>query len=109
MGAFTGVLITFLILKDPVEGFLLWPLEQYPTVNYWFFSDLGNVYYAKVCWLEFINSFMFVYVYLLLIYKPSMRTVDEVIKGLGVAITLWIAYDLCAGSGACLNPALAIA
>ena len=30
MGAFLGVLITFLIFKDPVEGFLLWPMEQYP-------------------------------------------------------------------------------
>ncbi len=52
---------------------------------------------------------MFVYVYLLIIYKPSLRTVDEIIKGIGIGLTLWISYELCAGSGACLNPALAIA
>ena len=49
------------------------------------------------------------YIYLLIIYKPSLRSVDEIIKGVGIALTLWIAYELCAGSGACLNPALAIA
>lgn len=27
MGAFAGVLITYLIFNEPVEGYLLWPLE----------------------------------------------------------------------------------
>jgi glycerol uptake facilitator-like aquaporin len=43
------------------------------------------------------------------IYKPSLRTVDEIIKGLGVSITLYVCYTYSAGSGACMNPALAIA
>ena len=47
--------------------------------------------------------------YLLVIYKPSLRTVDEIIKGVAVAITLWICYFLSAGSGACYNPALGLA
>lgn len=84
-------------------------MAQNPDVRIWFFSELGNIYYAKVLFLETCNTFLFVLVYLLVIYKPSLRTVDEIIKGLAVAITLWIAYYLSAGSGACLNPALAIA
>ncbi len=51
----------------------------------------------------------FLIVYLFVIYKPSLRTVDEIIKGLGVSIALWICYGLSAGSGACLNPALGLA
>jgi glycerol uptake facilitator-like aquaporin len=59
--------------------------------------------------MELFHTFLFVLVYLLVIYKPSLRTVDDIIKGLGVSITLCVCYLLCAGSGACLNPALAIA
>lgn len=109
MGAFAGVLITYLIFNEPVEGYLLWPLEQNRDVATRFFSELGNMYYAKLCFLEALNTFTFVYVYLLVIYKPQLRTVDEIIKGIGVAITLWICYELSAGEGACYNPALAIA
>ena len=87
----------------------MWPLAQNPDVRMWFFSESGNVYYAKIIFLELFNTFLFVLIYLYVIYKPSLRTVDEIIKGLAVAITLWVAYFLCAGSGACLNPALAIA
>ena len=75
----------------------------------WFFSELGNPYYAKIVFMELFHTFLFVLVYLLVIYKPSLRTVDEIIKGLGVSLTLWVCYFLSAGSGACLNPALAIA
>ena len=59
--------------------------------------------------MELFHTFLFVLVYLLVIYKPSLRTVDEIIKGLGVSLTLWVCYFLCAGSGACLNPALGLA
>ena len=75
----------------------------------WFVSELGNPYYAKIVFMELFHTFLFVLVYLLVIYKPSLRTVDEIIKGLGVSLTLWVCYFLCAGSGACLNPALGLA
>lgn len=109
MGAFAGVLITYLIFNEPVEGYLLWPMEQNRDVATRFFSEAGNLYYAKICFLESLNTFTFVYIYLLVIYKPQLRTVDEIIKGVGIGLTLWICYELSAGSGACLNPALAIA
>jgi glycerol uptake facilitator-like aquaporin len=38
-----------------------------------------------------------------------MRTVDEIIKGIGVAFALWICFELSAGSGASLNPAFGLA
>ena len=101
--------MVYLIFNEPVEGYLLWPMVQNPDVAIRFVSELGNIYYAKICFLEFLNTFTFVYVYLLLIYKPSLRLVDEIIKGIGASITLWICYELDAGAGACLNPAFAIA
>ena len=56
-----------------------------------------------------MNTLTFTWVYLLVIYKPSLRTVDEIVKGLALAFTLWICYFLSAGSGASLNPALGLA
>jgi glycerol uptake facilitator-like aquaporin len=108
-GAYLGIFFTWLILKFPAQGILLWPNIANPSTLFWYFSQLGNIYYAKIVFLEILNTFTFVLVYLLIIYKPSLRTVDEIIKGLGASITLWICYALCADSGACLNPALALA
>lgn len=59
--------------------------------------------------MEILNTLTFIWVYLVIIYKPSLRTTDEIIKGLGLGVTLWICYFLCAGGGACLNPALGLA
>ena len=75
----------------------------------WYFSELGNLYYGKIVLLEIFNTFIFVLVYLLVIYKPSLRTVDEIVKGLAVTLALYAVYFNSAGSGACYNPALAIA
>ena len=87
----------------------MWPHIQDPSVAIWYFSELGNIYYAKIVFLEILNTMTFLIIYLLVIYKPSLRSVDEIIKGFGVSIALWICYVLSAGSGACLNPALALA
>lgn len=108
-GGFFGIFFTWLVLKSPVLGYLMWPHVQDPNIVFWYFSQLGNIYYAKVVFLEILNTMTFILVYLLVIYKPSLRTVDEIIKGLGVSVTLWICYGLSAGSGACYNPALALA
>lgn len=90
-------------------GYLLWPHINNPDVLFWYFSQKGNIYYGKIVWMEILNTFTFVVCYLLIIYKPSLRTVDELIKGIGIAYVLWICYFLSAGSGACLNPALGLA
>lgn len=74
-----------------------------------FFSQRGNIYYAKIVLIEIVNTFFFVLSYLLVIYKPSLRTVDEILKGLALGIILWVCYFLSAGAGACYNPALALA
>ena len=108
-GGFFGIFFTWIVLKSPILGYLLWPHIQDPNVVFWYFSQLGNIYYAKVVFLEILNTMTFLIVYLFVIYKPSLRTVDEIIKGLGLSVTLWICYGLSAGTGACLNPALALA
>lgn len=56
-----------------------------------------------------LNSFTFTLIYLIIIYKPTLRTTDEIVKGIGIAITLTACYYLSASSGACLNPALGLA
>ena len=99
----------YLIFNEPVNGYLLWPMTQQPDVRIRFFSELGNLYYAKICFLETLNTFTFTLAYLFVIYKPSLRTVDEIIKGVGISLILWVSYFLCAGGGACLNPALGLA
>jgi glycerol uptake facilitator-like aquaporin len=109
MGAFAGILLTYLIYKRPQLGFFLWPFVQDPMQRAWYFSEKGNIYYGKVIFLEILNTLTFTWIYLLVIYKPTLRTVDEVIKGIGLAFVLWICYYLSAGSGACLNPALGLA
>ena len=109
MGAFAGILLTYLIFNRPFEGFFLWPYIQTPEALFWYFSPQGNLYYGKFCFLEILNTLTFTWVYLIIIYKPSLRTVDEIVKGIGLGTTLWICYYLSAWSGACLNPALGLA
>ena len=109
MGAFAGILLVYLIFKRPQLGFFLWPHVQNPEAVFWYFSPLGNIYYGKVVFLEILNTLTFIWVYLVIIYKPSLRTTDEIVKGIGLATALWICYFLSAGSGACLNPALGLA
>ncbi len=109
MGAYAGIFVTWLVFKDPIMGFLLWPMVQIPNVRIWFFSELGNIYYAKILFLEMLNTATFIWIYLRIIYRPALRTVDEIIKGLGAAFALYGCYFLSAGSGACYNPALGLA
>lgn len=90
-------------------GYLLWPHINDPNVVFWYFSPIGNIYYGKIVFLEILNTMSFIVCYLLIIYKPSLRTVDEIVKGLGASIVLWMCYFLSGGSGACLNPALGLA
>lgn len=111
MGAFAGILMVYLIFNEPVLGFLLWPGENIAggVGATRFFSEFNNIYYGKILWTEMWNTFIFVYAYLLVIYRPSLRTVDEIIKGIALAFILYICYAMCAGAGSGLNPALAIA
>lgn len=110
MGAFAGILMTYLIFNEPVQGYLLWPNEriQGSVGATRYFSEFGNIFYAKILWLEMLNSFVLVYAYLLMIYRPALRTVDEIIKGIGFALVLYACLATTAESGGCLNPALAI-
>lgn len=104
-----GIFFTWLVFKWPVMGYLLWPHVNDPAVVFWYFSEFGNLYYAKIVFLEILNTMTFVLCYLLIIYKPTLRSVDEILKGIAASVVLWISYFLCAGAGSCLNPALALA
>ena len=72
MGAFAGILMVYLIFNEPVLGYLLWPAENIGggVGATRFFSEYNNVYYGKILYLEMFNTFIFLYGYLLLIYRP---------------------------------------
>lgn len=110
-GAFAGILMVYLIFNEPLQGYFLWPSQTIAggVGATRFFSEQLNIYYGKVLWTEMFSTFIFTYAYLLVIYKPTMRTVDEVLKGIALALVLYICYAACAGAGSGLNPALAIA
>jgi glycerol uptake facilitator-like aquaporin len=99
------------MFKDPVLGYFLWPSENIPggVGSTRYFSEFGNLYYAKILWQEMFWTFIFVYAYLLISYKPQLRFVDDIIKGFGIAAILFLCYKMCAEAGAGLNPAFAIA
>eukprot|EP00347_Sterkiella_histriomuscorum_P012485 403368395 len=111
MGAFAGILMVYLIFNEPVQGYFLWPSQNIVgnAGATRFFSEFLNVYYGKILFLEMFATFIFCYVYLNVIYSPTLRTVDEILKGIAVALVLYICYAMGAGSGSGLNPALAIA
>lgn len=111
MGAFAGILMVYLIFNEPVLGYFLWPSQSIAggVGATRFFSELSNVYYGKILFLEMFFTFIFCYVYLNVIYSPTLRTVDEILKGVALAFVLYICYCGGAGSGSGLNPALAIA
>ena len=106
-----GIFFVWNMFNEPVNGILLWPSRNIPggvgATRY--FSNLGNIYYAKILWLEMWNSMIMIYCYLLIIYKPSLRTVDELIKGLGFVLVLYACWANTAESGGSLNPALGLA
>ena len=111
MGAFAGILMVYLIFNEPLLGYLLWPSTTIAggVGATRFFSNTLNIYYQKIICVETLFTFIFSYVYLNVIYSPTLRTVDEILKGIAMAWVLYICYCGCAGAGAGLNPALAIA
>ena len=111
MGAYAGVLMVYLIFNEPLESYFLWPNTDIPggIGATWYISEWGNIYYLKIIWLEFWNTFIFAFAYLLIIYKPSIRTVDEIIKGIAISLILYSCFYMTAESGGSLNPAFAIA
>lgn len=54
-------------------------------------------------------TFAFTVVFLMSKYKASLQGSDEILKGFCVAFALYASYAISYGSGAILNPALAIA
>lgn len=103
--------MVYLIFNEPVQGYFLWPTYDIAggIGATRFFSELLNIYYGKVLFLEMYGTFFYAYIYLAIIYSPTLRTVDEILKGIAMALSLYICFALGAGDGSGLNPALAIA
>ncbi|CDW89325.1 mip family channel protein [Stylonychia lemnae] len=107
VGSFLGILIEFLLAR-------FYRVELYPeqmTINdgqllYFKIEDNGDLtpYYARLLFSQFLASFTFFFVTLIIKYKKALSTVEDPIKGLGISLCLYCCYVLTRGSGAALNP-----
>lgn len=69
-----------------------------------YFTEDGTPYYLRILLIEFLQTFTFVSVVLIIKYKKSLRDVNEGIKGIAVTITLITCYIFTLGDGSSLNP-----
>ena len=72
-------------------------------------GDNDKPYYMKIIWMEMLLTFTFSTLFLLIKTKFTSKDSDEVIKGIGLAFVFAATLGISAGSGGCLNPALAFA
>lgn len=102
-GAFAGLLMMFLLLQ--YSGVKL--LKPNQTGMY---LDLitGDVYWGRILAQEILLSFIFALIYLIVRFDRSMKSVDRIVKGLAVCLTLTVCLSMSAGSGGCLNPVIGL-
>ena len=67
-----------------------------------------DVYWGRVVLSEVLLSFLFSLIYLVVRFDRSMKNVDRIVKGFGVALTLTVCLSMTAGSGGSLNPAVGL-
>lgn len=105
LGAFFGVLLVFILLKETLD------LPLKPAPNNPMYTDLLtlDIYWGRLLAHETFLTFVFGLVYLILRFEPTMRKTDRLIKGVGACFTLLVCLSMSAGSGGCLNPAIGIA
>ena len=110
MGSLFGIFIAYLLAK--YNNVDLYP-KSYTLRDgdFLYFSDIenGDIYYARVLLLEFLSTFNFIFVLLILKYKNTLEKVDDPIKGIAAALTMYVCLEFTCGSGGCLNPWLGVA
>lgn len=104
VGSFIGVFIAYLLAKYH-------KVELYPDYyvlsdgHSLYFKDFDhNPYFGRLLLNEFLATFTFIFVLLIVKYKKSLAKVEEPIKGVAITLTLFCCYSMTAGAGACLNP-----
>lgn len=110
IGSLLGIFIAYMLAKYH-------KVDLYPALyvlrdgDLLYFSDVenGDIYYGRVFLLEFLSTFNFIFVLLILKYKENLKRVEDPIKGIAAALTLYVCYEFTCGSGGCLNPWFGIA
>lgn len=70
-----------------------------------YFADNDtNPYFARLLLNEFLLTFTFIFIVLIVKYKKSLVGVTNPIKGIAITLALFCCYGMSAGAGACLNP-----
>ena len=103
MGAFFGILITYLLAKN-FESYELAPRLTPGVDSLYYFDDLTPKF-ARFIMPEVLQTFTFVLVYLVLSFDREMKRLDRIIKGFFLALTVALCLTLGYGSCATMNPA----
>jgi glycerol uptake facilitator-like aquaporin len=104
IGSFIGVFISYLLAKYNRS-------KLYPEMIVISDGDLlyfdgpnGTPYYGRLLLNEFLATFTFVFVVLIIKFKNSLQKVENPIKGIGITLTLICCYSMTLRAGASLNP-----
>ena len=84
----------------------LYPRDKVPAdgMRLYFDDTTGEPYYARLLFNEFLATFTFVFVVLIVKFKKSLKRVENPIKGVAISITLLCCYKMTLDAGGSLNP-----
>lgn len=101
LGGLAGLLVTYLLIKNFGSYSLL------PANNSLYYYN-GTVFFGRVCLQEFLWTFTFTLIMLIVNFEPSLTKVNKVAKGLTISHALAACYLFTLSSGACFNPVLGL-
>jgi len=104
LGSFAGVFIAYLLAKYN-------KVELYPDLvvlsdgsSLYFADNDHNPYFGRLLLNEFLLTFTFVFLYLIVKYKKTLTRVENPIKGIAITLTIFCCYSMSCRAGACFNP-----
>lgn len=89
--------------------FDIYPSFKKLNDNYLYFDHDGEPFWGRLVLQEFLHTFTFTLVYLIVKYDKTMKHVDRLLKAFCLLFTLYLCNSLTLGSGAVFNPALGLA
>ena len=102
-GSYLGILISHAI--DHKAPLLFFPVEN---LIYFYDTKYDDIYFAKIILIETLMTFTFTVIFLLMKYKGTLDSTEQIIKGMALAVVLIALYGMSHGSGGCYNPAHAL-
>ncbi|CDW77777.1 mip family channel protein [Stylonychia lemnae] len=107
-GALAGIFVTYLLAK--YRQFEIYPdFTKNQKGDFLYFNEDGDPYWGRLVLHEFLHTFTFTYVYLIVKYDKTMQKVDRLLQAFCLTFTLYVCNSFTLGSGAVFNPALGLA